>query len=110
MAVQTRPVRNNLVIDIQGQVDLHTSPRMRSAILEGINRKDISQVAVNLGGVSYIDSSGVATLVEGLQLARTRNCRFVLFGLRQGTKEVLELARLDRIFVIRATEVDALSE
>jgi anti-sigma B factor antagonist len=110
MVVQTRPVRNNLVIDIQGQVDLHTSPRMRSAILEGINRKEVSQVAVNLGEVSYIDSSGVATLVEGLQLARTRNCRFVLFGLRQETKEVLELARLDRIFEIRATEVDALSE
>jgi anti-sigma B factor antagonist len=110
MAVQTRPVRNNLIIDIQGQVDLHTSPRMRSAILEGINRKEVSQVAVNMGGVSYIDSSGVATLVEGLQLARTRNCRFVLFGLRQETKEVLELARLDRIFVIHATEVDALSE
>jgi len=110
MAVQTRGVRNNLVIDVQGQVDLHTSPRMRSAILEGINRKEVSQVAINLSGVSYIDSSGVATLVEGLQLARTRNCRFVLFGLRQEAKEVLELARLDRIFEIRATEVDALSE
>jgi anti-sigma B factor antagonist len=110
MAVQTRGVRNNLVIDVQGQVDLHSSPRMRSAILQGINRKEVAQVAVNLTGVNYIDSSGVATLVEGLQLARTRNCRFVLFGLQQGTREVLELARLDRIFEIHATEVDALSE
>lgn len=110
MAVQTRGVRDNLVIDVQGQVDLHSSPRMRSAILEGINRKDVAQVAVNLSGVNYIDSSGVATLVEALQLARARNRRFVLFGLRQETREVLELARLDRIFEIRATEVDALSE
>ena len=110
MAVQTRPVGNNLVIDIKGQVDLHTSPRMRSAILEGINRKEVSKVAVNLGGVSYIDSSGVATLVEGLRLARTRNCRFVLFGLRKETNEVLVLARLDRIFEICATEIEALSE
>ena len=110
MAVQTRGVRDNLVIDVQGQVDLHSSPRMRSAILEGINRKDVAQVAVNLSGVNYIDSSGVATLVEALQLARARNRRFVLFGLRQETREVLELARLDRIFEIRATEMDALSE
>jgi len=110
MAVQTRGVRDNLVIDVQGQVDLHSSPRMRSAILEGINRKDVAQVAVNLSGVNYIDSSGVATLVEALQLARSRNRRFVLFGLRQETREVLELARLDRIFEIRATEMDALSE
>jgi anti-sigma B factor antagonist len=110
MAVQTRPVRDNLVIDVKGQVDLHTSPRMRLAILTGINRKDVSRVAVNLAGVNYIDSSGVATLIEGLQLARKRDCRFVLFGLRQEAREVLMLAHLDRIFEIRATEADALKE
>jgi anti-sigma B factor antagonist len=110
MEVQIRGVRNHLVIDVMGQVDLHTSPKMRSAILDGINRKEIARVAVNLSGVSYIDSSGVATLVEGLQLARARQCRFVLFGLQQEAQEVLALARLDRIFEITANEDDALSE
>ncbi len=83
---------------------------MRSAILEAIGRKEVSRVAVNLSGVNYIDSSGVATLVEALQLARSRNCPLVLFGLQKGAREVLELARLDRIFDIRATEADALGE
>jgi len=108
--VQTRGVRRNLVIDVRGHVDLLSSPKMRSAILEGINMKEVSRVAVNLSGVRYIDSSGIATLVEGLQLARSRKCSFVLFGLQQEAKEVLELARLDKIFEIRATEADALSE
>jgi anti-sigma B factor antagonist len=81
---------------------------MRSAILEAINHKGISQVSINLTEVTYLDSSGVATLVEGLQRARSRHCRFVLFGLQDATREVLELARLDRIFEIRATEADAL--
>jgi anti-sigma B factor antagonist len=106
--VQTRGVRKTLIIDVRGKVDLFSSPKMRSAILQAINSKGVAQVSVNLSEVTYIDSSAVATLVEGLQLARRRNCRFILFGLQDAAKEVLRLARLDRIFEIRATEVDTL--
>ena len=110
MELQTRAVRKTLIIDVRGEVDLFSSPKMRSAMVEAINSKEATQVAVNLSGVKYIDSSGVATLVEGLQLARSRHRAFVLFGLQQGAREVLELARLDKIFDIRATETDALGE
>jgi len=106
--VQTREVQQSLVIDIRGEVDLFTSPKMRSAIVAAFHSAGVAQVAINLGGVNYIDSSGIATLVEGLQLARSTHRRFVLFGLRKGAREVLELARLDKIFEIRATEVEAL--
>ncbi len=110
MEVQVRAVRKTLILDLQGEVDLFSSPKMRSAIMQAINTKGVAQVAVNLGGVKYIDSSGVATLVEGLQLARSRKCRFLLFGLQEGAKEVLELARLDKIFDIRVSERDVLGE
>lgn len=106
--IATRGDLPGLIIDVRGKVDLFSSPKMRSAILEAINHKGISQVSINLTEVTYLDSSGVATLVEGLQRARSRHCRFVLFGLQDATREVLELARLDRIFEIRATEADAL--
>jgi anti-sigma B factor antagonist len=108
--VQTREVQKTLVIDIRGEVDLFTSPKMRSAILAAFRSAGIAQVAVNLGGVNYIDSSGIATLVEGLQLARSTQRRLVLFGLQKGAREVLELARLDKIFEIRATEIEALGQ
>ncbi len=104
--VQSRVIRDAQIVDVQGEVDLFSSPKMRSAIMDAINRKEVRQVAVNLSGVNYIDSSGVATLVEGLQFARSRNCRFVLFGLQRAAREVLELALLDKIFDIRATERD----
>ena len=109
MEVRTRKVQSVLVVDVRGQVDLFSSPKMRTAIIEALNSKQVSRVAVNFGEVSYIDSSGVATLVEGLQLARSKKCQFVLFGLRKGAREVLELARLDRVFDIRAGEVEALA-
>ena len=110
MEVKVRGIRETLIIDVHGKVDLFSSPRMRSAILEAINSKGTAQVAVNLSGVSYVDSSGIATLVEGLQLARAKHCRFVLFGLQHAAREVLELARLDKIFDIRSTEVEVLDQ
>ncbi len=110
MDVQTRKVQEFLVIDVKGQVDLFSSPRMRSAILDAVKTREVTRVAINMSEVSFIDSSGVASLVEGLQLARANSCRLVLFGLPQGAKEVLELARLDRIFQIRDTEHEALAD
>ena len=109
MEVKSRKVEKAVVIDVKGEVDLFSSPKMRAAILEALNNEQVSRVAVNFGEVRYIDSSGVATLVEGLQLARAKSRKFVLFGLQQRTREVLELARLDKVFDIRAGEVEALA-
>ncbi len=107
--VSARRVENALVIDLKGHVDLFSSRSMRSAILEAINTGNVPRVAINLTEVDYIDSSGIASLVEGLQLARSKKCRLVLFGLQRDAREVLELARLDKVFEIRITELEALS-
>ncbi len=109
MEVSTRRVENALVIDLKGPVDLFSSRNMRTAILEAINTGNVPRVAINLTEVSYIDSSGIASLVEGLQLARSKKCKLVLFGLQHDAREVLELARLDKVFEIRITELEALS-
>ena len=106
--VTTRGVGRTLIIDVRGKVDLFSSPKMRKAIVQAIGNKGVSQVSINLSEVTYLDSSGVATLVEGLQRARSGDCRFVLFGIQDATREVLKLARLDKIFEIRATEADVL--
>jgi len=109
MDVHSRRTEGALVIDVKGQVDLFSSPKLRSAILEAFNTQG-TRIAINLGEVTYMDSSGVASLVEGLQMARTKKRGLVLFGLHKGAKEVLELARLDKIFIIRATELEALAD
>lgn len=109
MDVKTRRVGTAFVIDVKGQIDLSSSSQMRTAVLNAIKSRDASHVAVNLSEVSYIDSSGIATLVEGLQLARSKKCRFVIFGLQQAPREVLELARLDKVFEIHSSESEALA-
>ena len=53
---------------------------------------DFPSVLVNMADVTYIDSSGIATLVEGLQLSRQTKTRFGLYGLRANARSVLELS------------------
>ncbi len=107
MTVLVRTVDNVTVIDCTGDVDLYSSPKLRDKLLESM-RGASSHVLVNMSGVSYIDSSGIATLVEGLQLSQRTRTRFGLFGLRSNARSVLELARLNRVFAIFDNEQEAL--
>jgi anti-anti-sigma factor len=89
------------VITLAGEVDLNTSPRARDQILELIRAQH--PVLVDLTRVSYMDSSGLAALVEGLQLARRQGLEFALVGVGQSIIRVLRLARLDKVFTIYAS-------
>ncbi|MGO8788024.1 MAG: STAS domain-containing protein [Terriglobia bacterium] len=97
------------VLDASGDVDLYSSPLLRDTLLEEI-KADGPSVLVNMSNVTYIDSSGIATLVEGLQLSRQTKTRFGLFGLRPNARSVLELARLHKVFTIFEDEAEALAK
>ena len=88
------------VVSVAGDVDLYTSPDLRKAILKAIP-KAAGRVAIDLNGVNYIDSSGVATLVEGLRSAREHDKAFVLLTPSPAVTQVLELAKLDSVFEIQ---------
>ncbi len=88
-----------MVIKIGGEIDLYSSPQFRKRILETIENKPLV-VLVDLENVRYMDSSGVATLIEGLKQANQYKGRFVIAGLRAEVREVFELTRLDKVFEI----------
>ncbi len=95
------------VVYVTGDIDLHSSPELRQTVLELFQKRGQEQIIVNLAGVPYIDSSGIASLVEGLQEARKRNGRFVLVGLNDGPRHVLELTRLLNVFEVAESEEEA---
>ncbi len=99
MNVQTRDENAWHVIRVDGEVDLNSSPALRKAILNGIDGK--TKVGVDLAGASYMDSSGVATLVEGLKRASEKKKSFALIRPSNAVTKVLQLARLDALFDIR---------
>ena len=106
MKTATREQTGTTIIDVTGDIDMGTSPGLRKTLLESL--KKTPRLVVNMREVRYVDSSGIASLVEVLKEARNRNKRLVLFGLNADVREVLQLTRLARIFEIRETEEEAL--
>ena len=88
------------IIQVRGEVDLYASPELRAAILKAIP-KAVEGVFVDLSGVEYMDSSGVATLVEGLKSAGQQKTLFTLLAPSQAVLKVLQLSKLDAVFEIR---------
>lgn len=86
------------IIQLRGEVDMSTSPKARKSILSCLKKKQA--LLVDLSGVDYIDSSGIASLVEGYQYARDHTQNFALIGVSEIAMSVLQLARLDRVFPI----------
>ena len=109
MKVEVRSQNDITIIDCTGDVDLYSSPPLRETLLAKIGSGSAS-VLLNMTGVSYIDSSGIAMLVEALQLSRQTKTGFGLFGLRSNARSVLELARLYKVFNIFEDEAEALGK
>ena len=108
MQIAARLATGGTILDITGDIDLAHSPAMRKALLQEIKEKKTPKVFLNLEKVRYIDSSGIASLVEGLKASRDMGSRLILYGLSKTVREVMELSRLQKIFEIHESEAQAL--
>lgn len=108
MQISTRQLGNATVVDLVGDITLHNSPAVRKALLELLEVKRVPRTIVNLKAVQYIDSSGVASLVEALKASRDCKTSLALYGLSPTVREVLELTRLLKLFEIYDDEDQAL--
>ena len=97
------------LVFVKGEVDLSTSPGLRSKILELFKGETPKTILIDLQEVVHMDSSGIATLVEGLQASRKNNSAFVLCGVAGVVKSVFEIANLDKVFEIYENQDAALS-
>jgi anti-sigma B factor antagonist len=101
---------DNLFAAVKGDVDLNNSPDLRVAILAILKDRSPKRLILNLSGVSYMDSSAIAVLVEALQKVRKAGGKICLTGLQPRVKGLLEIARLDQIFVLAKDDTEAASK
>lgn len=106
--VEVQEVDSGVILRPIGDVDLARAPSLRTQIRQ-VQDSRPSRLVVDLTQVSYMDSSGVATLVEAMQVARRTDSDLVLCGLQDRVRSIFEIARLDMVFNIVATETDALA-
>jgi len=107
--IAARALQGCTILDLSGDIDLASSPVMRKALLGEIKEKRTPKVFLNLKNVRYIDSSGIASLVEGLKASRDLRSRLILYGLNKTVREVMQLSRLQKIFEIYEDEEQALA-
>ena len=96
------------VLPLEGEIDLHISPRV-SISLTQMTQKKLDPVIVDLARVSYIDSSGLAVLIEGMQAVEEYGGKFALVSLQENVRSIFEIARLDQVFRIFPDVDSALS-
>jgi len=107
MKISVREAGVTTVVEVAGDVDLGTSPDLRRTLFDALTHAP--KLALNLAAIRYIDSSGIATLIEVLKDSQLRNKQFVLFGLSPAVQQVFRLTHVARIFQIFQTEEEALA-
>ena len=99
--------KGRIVIALSGEIDLENAGEVRKALLSALKQK--KDLLIDLAAVTYIDSSGIASLVEGLQVARKQKNDLCLVCVSARALRVLELARLDKVFTIHTDVAAALA-
>ncbi len=87
------------VLPLEGEIDLHISPNVAASLNMMIEKKP-KQLIVDLARVTYIDSSGLAALIEAMQNVQEYGGKFALTSLQEPVRTIFEIARLDQVFGI----------
>ena len=98
-----------VVLAVRGEVDLHNSPDLRGVMLEILRDHKPKKLIINLSMCPYMDSSAIAVLVETLQKVRKNGGKIYLTTLQPRVKGLLEIARLNTIFVLAKDDDEALT-
>src|SRR6266516_2345102 len=93
------------VLPLKGEIDLHVSPSITASLNAMIEKKP-RRLVVDLSEVTYIDSAGLAALIEAMQKVEGYGGRFLLAGLQETVRSIFEISRLDQVFQI-FPDVDA---
>jgi anti-sigma B factor antagonist len=102
MQIECAEIEGKRLIKVRGEVDLSTSPDLRRSVLEAINSGQ-KTVGIDLSEVKYMDSSGVATLIEGLRAAGRSKAKYIVVAPSKPVRDVFQLTKLDTVFDLRDT-------
>jgi anti-sigma B factor antagonist len=110
LEVQTRTTDNGvIVVAPSGRLDVAGAPTLKSAIGEAI-KNGPPRLVIDMEGVSFVDSTGLGSVIAALKLVRGSKGDLRLAAPNQQVRVVLELTTLDRVFAYYPTVEDALTD
>ncbi len=104
--ILSEPIDDGVLVRPVGEIDLSCAAMLRQQLRLAQSGRP-ARMIIDLAAVPYMDSSGVATLVEAMQVARRNKSRLVLAALQDKVRSIFEIARLDMVFTIVATVEEA---
>lgn len=106
MHVRSRDRGEWTVLDLEGEVDLSTAPKLRERLIDLID-DGRRKIVLNLSGVPFMDSTGLGVMVGGLKRLKERDGTLALAGPNRPVLRVLTLTGMDRVFTIHESVEDA---
>jgi anti-sigma B factor antagonist len=106
MELTSRSIDNVKILELSGRFDTYTAGEVRTWIDE-VTVEAPANIVVNLQGVDFIDSTALATLVQGVKNCRQHHGDLRLCEVQQSVRMVFELTRLDRFFEVYPQETEA---
>jgi anti-sigma B factor antagonist len=99
----------SVVLELGGEIDMKSFVILKAKFKE-LYREKPAILIVDMTGVEFMDSSGLATLVGALKWCRLNGSELKLVGLAQRVRSIFEICRLDTAFQIYNSEAEALSQ
>ena len=96
--IQVTDGEGGALVCLGGRVTVDSSPGVRKQLLALLSRPSLPTIIIDLSQLSYIDCSGIATLIEALRIARQRHTKMQLRGVRDGPRHLLEVTGLLGLF------------
>lgn len=109
MKIRTEKNGDVLICALEGEIDINNSPQLRKTFDDFI-KKDEKKILVEFSGVSYIDSSGLATLIEMFQRLKKIGGQMHFSGMNQKIKNAFEITKLHKLFEIFDNQEAALKD
>jgi len=100
MEIEVEQIDEDAVIKLSDRLDMNTSPDLRRAALTLYAQGECKSLTIDFSKVSYIDTSGLATLVEILVTAQERCAQLTLSGLNEKVRYLLDVNGLTGFFRI----------
>jgi anti-sigma B factor antagonist len=106
LTIDTSSGQLESTVRVTGFLVIDTSPQLRACLLHLIERTVSAAIVIDLSGVSYLDTSAVATLVEAARIARAHGVRLHVIGLAAGPRMLAQVTEMDRILLTLGSAVE----
>lgn len=106
LSLETRALDGFRVVEVAGEIDVYTAPRLREALTDLVEG-GYHRLVVDVEQVDFLDSTGLGVLVGGLKRVRSHDGSLDVVCTRERLLKIFEITGLTKVFGIYATVEDA---